>query len=139
MVGLNVSIAKRICDLTGPDKVFVSEQVRAFLADSDVAVFDQGTRVLKGYRLTNVSCLRSRCDVLELGICGNSRSSRVSECREREVPLAIGLPVSPNRTESCAPSAFSTTMTRTSFSAAPRGRTLLVGDLGIKKPPAQHW
>ena len=48
VVGLTVSIAKRICDLAGPAEVFVSEAVKALLVGSDISTSDQGTYVLKG-------------------------------------------------------------------------------------------
>jgi class 3 adenylate cyclase/pimeloyl-ACP methyl ester carboxylesterase len=48
VVGLAVSIAKRICDLAGPGQVFVSEVVRLHLAGSGIATSEQGTHELKG-------------------------------------------------------------------------------------------
>jgi class 3 adenylate cyclase len=48
VVGLTVSITKRICDLAGPADVFVSEAVKALLVGSGIATSDQGTYVLKG-------------------------------------------------------------------------------------------
>lgn len=48
VAGLNVNIAKRICDLAGPSQVLVSEAVRGLIFDSDIAVADQGIHVLKG-------------------------------------------------------------------------------------------
>lgn len=48
VVGLTVSIAKRICDLAGPGEVFVSEAVKPQLVGSGITVFDRGTHVLKG-------------------------------------------------------------------------------------------
>ena len=48
VVGLTVSIAKRICDLAGPADVFVSEAVKALLVGSRITTSDQGTHVLKG-------------------------------------------------------------------------------------------
>lgn len=48
VVGLAVSIAKRICDLAGPGEVFVSENVKGLIVGSGIATPDQGTHVLKG-------------------------------------------------------------------------------------------
>jgi class 3 adenylate cyclase len=48
VVGLTVSITKRICDLAGPAEVFVSEAVKALLVGSGITTSDQGTYVLKG-------------------------------------------------------------------------------------------
>jgi hypothetical protein len=48
VVGLTVSISKRICDLAGPGEVFVSEAVKLHLAGSGIALSDQGVCVLKG-------------------------------------------------------------------------------------------
>lgn len=48
VVGLAVSIAKRICDLAGPGQVFASEAVKGLLVGSDIATSEQGTHVLKG-------------------------------------------------------------------------------------------
>ena len=48
VVGLTVSIAKRICDVAGAGQVFVSEAVKALLVGSGMAASDQGTHVLKG-------------------------------------------------------------------------------------------
>ena len=48
VVGLTVSIAKRICDLAGPGQVFLSEVVKLHLVGSDIATCEQGTHVLKG-------------------------------------------------------------------------------------------
>jgi class 3 adenylate cyclase len=48
VVGLAVTIAKRICDLAGPADVFVSEAVKALLVGSGITTSDQGTYVLKG-------------------------------------------------------------------------------------------
>ncbi|HWB67590.1 MAG TPA: adenylate/guanylate cyclase domain-containing protein [Mycobacteriales bacterium] len=48
VAGLNVNIAKRICDLAGPSQVLVSESVRGLIVDSDIAVTDHGVHVLKG-------------------------------------------------------------------------------------------
>lgn len=48
VVGLAVSIAKRICDLAGPGQVFVSEGVKGGLAGSGIVTLDQGTHALKG-------------------------------------------------------------------------------------------
>jgi class 3 adenylate cyclase len=48
VVGLAVSIAKRICDLAGPGEVFVSEAVKGLIVGSGIALSEQGTHVLKG-------------------------------------------------------------------------------------------
>ena len=48
VVGLAVTIAKRICDLAGPADVFVSEGVKSLLVGSDITTSVQGTYVLKG-------------------------------------------------------------------------------------------
>lgn len=48
VVGLAVSIAKRICDLAGPGTVLVSETVKAHIVGSGIAMSEQGTHVLKG-------------------------------------------------------------------------------------------
>jgi class 3 adenylate cyclase len=48
VVGLAVTISKRICDLAGPDEVLVSEAVKLRLVGSGIAVSDYGTHVLKG-------------------------------------------------------------------------------------------
>jgi class 3 adenylate cyclase len=48
VVGLPVSIAKRICDLAGPGQVFVSEAVKGLLVGSGIALSEQGTHVMKG-------------------------------------------------------------------------------------------
>jgi len=48
VVGLAVSIAKRICDLAGPGQVFVSEVVKLHLVGADIATSEQGTYELKG-------------------------------------------------------------------------------------------
>jgi len=48
VIGLTVSIAKRICDLAGPSEVFVSEAVKLHLAGSGIALSDHGLRALKG-------------------------------------------------------------------------------------------
>ena len=48
VVGLTVNIAKRICDLAGPGRTFVSETVKGQLIGSDIATSDQGTHILKG-------------------------------------------------------------------------------------------
>ncbi len=48
VVGLTVSIAKRICDLAGPAEVFVSETVKTLLDGSGITTTEQGTYVLKG-------------------------------------------------------------------------------------------
>jgi class 3 adenylate cyclase len=48
IVGLAVTIAKRICDLAGPGEIFVSEAVKLHLTGSNIALSDQGARALKG-------------------------------------------------------------------------------------------
>jgi class 3 adenylate cyclase len=48
VVGLTVSITKRICDLAGPAEVLVSEAVKALLAGSGLTTSERGTYVLKG-------------------------------------------------------------------------------------------
>jgi class 3 adenylate cyclase len=48
VLGLTVSIAKRICDLAGPGEVFVSEGVRGQLVGTGIATSERGTHVLKG-------------------------------------------------------------------------------------------
>jgi len=48
VVGLPVSIAKRICDLADPGEVLVSEAVKILTVGSGITVSEQGTHVLKG-------------------------------------------------------------------------------------------
>ncbi len=48
IVGLAVSIAKRVCDLAGPGELFVSEVVKGLLVGSGIPTSDRGTHVLKG-------------------------------------------------------------------------------------------
>ena len=48
VVGLAVSIAKRICDLAGAGEVFVSETVKGHLIGSGIPLSVQGIHVLKG-------------------------------------------------------------------------------------------
>lgn len=48
VVGLTVSIAKRICNLAGAGEVFVSEAVKALITGSDIVTSERGTHVLKG-------------------------------------------------------------------------------------------
>jgi class 3 adenylate cyclase len=48
IVGLVVTIAKRICDLAGPGEVLVSEAVKPQLVGSGIATSERGTHVLKG-------------------------------------------------------------------------------------------
>jgi class 3 adenylate cyclase len=48
VVGLAVTIAKRICDLAVPGEVFLSEVVNGQLVGSDIETSDRGTHVLKG-------------------------------------------------------------------------------------------
>jgi class 3 adenylate cyclase len=46
--GLVVTIATRICDLTGPGQVLVSESMRGLLVGSPFEMTVEGTHVLKG-------------------------------------------------------------------------------------------
>jgi len=48
VVGLAVSIAKRICDLAGPGQVLVSETVKGQLVGSGITLSEEGVHVLKG-------------------------------------------------------------------------------------------
>ena len=48
VVGLTVSIAKRICDRARPAEVYVSEAVKLHLIGSGIAVSDRGVQSLKG-------------------------------------------------------------------------------------------
>jgi class 3 adenylate cyclase len=48
VVGLPVTIAKRVCDLAGSGQVLVTEVVRLHIAGAGLTVTDQGTHVLKG-------------------------------------------------------------------------------------------
>jgi class 3 adenylate cyclase len=48
VVGLAVSIAKRICDLAGAGQVLVSETAKGLLVGSGIATSEHGTHVLKG-------------------------------------------------------------------------------------------
>ncbi len=48
VVGLPVSIAKRICDLAAPGQVLVSETVKGLLTGSGITLSEGGTHVLKG-------------------------------------------------------------------------------------------
>jgi class 3 adenylate cyclase len=48
VVGLAVTIAKRICDLAGPAEVLVSETVKGHVVGSGVALSERGEHVLKG-------------------------------------------------------------------------------------------
>jgi len=48
VVGLAVSITKRVCDLAGRGQVYVSEAVKSVIVDSGIAVIDEGGHVLKG-------------------------------------------------------------------------------------------
>jgi class 3 adenylate cyclase len=48
IAGLAVSIAKRVCDLAGPDQVLVSETVRINMVGAGITLEDQGERTLKG-------------------------------------------------------------------------------------------
>jgi class 3 adenylate cyclase len=48
VVGLAVTIAKRICDLARPGQVLVSEAVKVHLVGSGIAVSEQGRHSLKG-------------------------------------------------------------------------------------------
>ena len=48
VVGLPVSVARRICDLAGPGQVWVSEVVRFHITGSGILLADHGSHVLKG-------------------------------------------------------------------------------------------
>jgi class 3 adenylate cyclase len=48
VVGLTVTIAKRVCDLAESGQVLVSESVKAQLVSSGIATHERGTYVLKG-------------------------------------------------------------------------------------------
>lgn len=48
VVGLAISIAKRICDLAGSGQVLVSETVKGLTVGSGLILSEQGTHVLKG-------------------------------------------------------------------------------------------
>jgi class 3 adenylate cyclase len=48
IAGLAVSIAKRVCDLAGPDQVLVSETVRGHLVGAGIEFANEGKRELKG-------------------------------------------------------------------------------------------
>jgi class 3 adenylate cyclase len=48
VLGLPVSITKRICDLAGPGQLFVSEAVKGLLVGSGITLTENGTRALKG-------------------------------------------------------------------------------------------
>ena len=48
VVGLHVSIAKRICDLVGPGEVLASETVKSHLVGSGITMSEHGTHALKG-------------------------------------------------------------------------------------------
>lgn len=48
VVGLAVSIAKRICDMASPGEVLVSESVKVHLVGSGIMTEERGTHVLKG-------------------------------------------------------------------------------------------
>jgi class 3 adenylate cyclase/pimeloyl-ACP methyl ester carboxylesterase len=48
IAGLAVTIAKRVCDLAGPDHVLVSETVRSLLVGSGIEFQGRGERELKG-------------------------------------------------------------------------------------------
>ena len=48
VVGLPVNIAKRICDLARPGRVFVSESVKGLIDGAGIALSDEGSQVLKG-------------------------------------------------------------------------------------------
>jgi len=48
VVGLAVSITKRICDLAGPGEVFISESVKLHLVGSGIPISERGTHLLKG-------------------------------------------------------------------------------------------
>jgi class 3 adenylate cyclase/pimeloyl-ACP methyl ester carboxylesterase len=48
IAGLAVTIAKRVCDLAGPDQVLVSETVRGHMVGAGIQFRDQGGHELKG-------------------------------------------------------------------------------------------
>ena len=48
VIGLTVSIAKRICDLAGAAEVLVSEPVKMLIVGSGITMSERGTHVLKG-------------------------------------------------------------------------------------------
>jgi len=48
VVGLAVTISKRICDLAGPGELLVSEAVKSHLVGSGIVTSERGTHVLKG-------------------------------------------------------------------------------------------
>ena len=48
IAGLAVTIAKRVCDLAGPDEVLVSETVRINVVGSGIEFTDRGEQELKG-------------------------------------------------------------------------------------------
>jgi class 3 adenylate cyclase len=48
IAGLAVTIAKRVCDLDGPDQVLVSETVRGMMVGTGIQFEDQGEHQLKG-------------------------------------------------------------------------------------------
>lgn len=48
VIGLPVSIAKRVCDLAGAGEVYVSEAVKVHLVGSGITLSEQGTHTLKG-------------------------------------------------------------------------------------------
>ena len=48
VIGLAVTIAKRVCDLAGPGQVLVSETVKGQLVGSGITTDDRGTHILKG-------------------------------------------------------------------------------------------
>jgi class 3 adenylate cyclase len=48
VVGLTVTIAKRICDLADAGEVLVSEGVKGHLVGSGLTTSERGTHVLKG-------------------------------------------------------------------------------------------
>ena len=48
VVGLPVNIAKRICDLASPGRVYVSENVKGLIEGSGIVVSNRGSHVLRG-------------------------------------------------------------------------------------------
>jgi class 3 adenylate cyclase len=47
--GTAINLAARICNLTGPDEILVSEKIRdALVSNTDHAFVDRGQHVLKG-------------------------------------------------------------------------------------------
>jgi class 3 adenylate cyclase len=85
VAGLNVTIGKRICDLAGAGQVVVSEAVRAMLLDSDIALSEHGTHLLKGVPNERRLFAVSRYPLAGGGHC----PSKMVVCR---LPGALGVP-----------------------------------------------